>query len=65
MTPFRSLAHVYADNHPRMRDPQRPPCVRGDETFGDTGGITNGAAWYSVKGGQGLSIFCQFAETSE
>uniref|UniRef100_A0A6A7FR08 Carboxypeptidase E-like n=2 Tax=Hirondellea gigas TaxID=1518452 RepID=A0A6A7FR08_9CRUS len=48
---FRSLAHTYADNHPRMKDPSRPPCVRGDETFGNTGGITNGAAWYSVKGG--------------
>ncbi|XP_018017205.1 carboxypeptidase E-like [Hyalella azteca] len=48
---FRMLAHSYADNHPRMHDPHRRPCVRGDMTFGDDGGVTNGAAWYSVKGG--------------
>ncbi|KAF2361813.1 Peptidase M14 carboxypeptidase A [Trinorchestia longiramus] len=48
---FRSLAHTYADNHPQMRNPHRYPCVKGDMTFGDSGGVTNGAAWYSVKGG--------------
>jgi len=48
---FRSLAHLYADAHPRMSDPNRAPCVKGESTFGEDGGITNGAAWYSVSGG--------------
>lgn len=38
--------------HPRMSDPNQPSC---DDTsssgFGKQGGITNGAAWYSVEGG--------------
>ncbi|KAK2580979.1 hypothetical protein KPH14_006039 [Odynerus spinipes] len=42
---FKYLAHVYADNHPRMAAgnaclPERFP-----------GGITNGANWYEVVGG--------------
>lgn len=48
---FRHLAQVYASRHPRMSDPHRPPCTPGDYTFGPDGGVTNGAAWYSVRGG--------------
>ncbi|KAK4298554.1 hypothetical protein Pmani_029112 [Petrolisthes manimaculis] len=48
---FRHLAEVYADNHPRMSDAKRPPCTLGDHSFGPDGGVTNGAAWYSVRGG--------------
>nr|XP_045582871.1 carboxypeptidase E-like [Procambarus clarkii] len=48
---FRHLAQVYASRHPRMSDPHRPPCTSGDYSFGPDGGVTNGAAWYSVRGG--------------
>ena len=43
---FKYLAHVYSDNHQTMHLAQRCP---GDlKTF--PGGVTNGAAWYSVIG---------------
>ncbi|XP_068211125.1 carboxypeptidase E-like [Palaemon carinicauda] len=48
---FKHLAQVYANEHPRMSDPKRPPCTPGDYSFGPEGGVTNGAAWYSVRGG--------------
>ncbi|XP_071515213.1 carboxypeptidase E-like [Panulirus ornatus] len=48
---FRHLATVYASRHPRMSDPHHPPCTPGDISFGPDGGVTNGAAWYSVSGG--------------
>ncbi|XP_042860630.1 carboxypeptidase E-like isoform X3 [Penaeus japonicus] len=48
---FRHLAEVYAQHHPRMADPQNPPCTPGEYPFGRDGGVTNGAAWYSVSGG--------------
>ncbi|KAK8769989.1 hypothetical protein V5799_013547 [Amblyomma americanum] len=44
---FRHLAHTYASSHPRMK--QGEMC--GGDAFRDTGGITNGAAWYAVAGG--------------
>ncbi|WP_369214565.1 M14 family zinc carboxypeptidase, partial [Escherichia coli] len=31
--------------------PKRNPCRGGDTNFGKEGGITNGAKWYSVRGG--------------
>lgn len=50
---FRYLAEMYAANHATMADPDRKPCGSGgdDDSFGKQGGITNGAAWYSVAGG--------------
>lgn len=48
---FRSLAQSYASVHPEMADPTRQPCTVNDYNFGKQGGITNGAAWYSVEGG--------------
>ncbi|XP_063864422.1 LOW QUALITY PROTEIN: carboxypeptidase E-like [Scylla paramamosain] len=48
---FRHLARVYATHHPEMADPTHPACFPGDNHFGDKGGVTNGAAWYSVQGG--------------
>ncbi|KAG0715085.1 Carboxypeptidase E [Chionoecetes opilio] len=48
---FRHLARVYASHHPEMSNPTHPPCFPGDSHFGDKGGVTNGAAWYSVQGG--------------
>jgi len=34
-----------------MSDVNRAPCTKEDYSFGPDGGITNGAAWYSVRGG--------------
>jgi len=48
---FRNLAKVYAGNHPRMSDPRTPGCDSPVNEFAQHGGITNGAAWYSVGGG--------------
>jgi len=48
---FRTLAKVYADNHKRMSNPSTPGCDSETNEFAKQGGITNGAAWYSVGGG--------------
>merc|ERR1719245_892219 len=48
---FRNLASVYAGNHPRMSNPATPGCDSPVNEFAQHGGITNGAAWYSVPGG--------------
>ncbi|XP_008548171.1 carboxypeptidase D [Microplitis demolitor] len=42
---FKYLAHIYADNHPVMRNGNA--CL--PEQF--PGGVTNGAKWYEVVGG--------------
>ncbi|KAF0298301.1 Carboxypeptidase E [Amphibalanus amphitrite] len=47
---FRHLALAYAQSHARMGDPKTRACV-GSHNFSSTGGITNGAAWYTVAGG--------------
>lgn len=44
---FRYLASVYARNHKSMTN--STPCQDGDD-FTKQGGITNGAAWYSISG---------------
>ncbi|KAH8032943.1 hypothetical protein HPB51_004083 [Rhipicephalus microplus] len=44
---FRHLAQMYASSHPRMKKGE----TCGGDAFRDTGGITNGAAWYAVAGG--------------
>ena len=38
-----------------MNRKDRKPCAKGDATFGKEQGITNGAAWYSVRGGKKVS----------
>merc|ERR1740128_1414028 len=48
---FRQLALVYASNHPRMSNRATPGCESNENEFAKHGGITNGAAWYSVPGG--------------
>jgi len=48
---FRALASIYATNHPRMANPATPGCDSPVNEFAQQGGITNGAAWYSVGGG--------------
>eukprot|EP00095_Tigriopus_kingsejongensis_P012685 maker-scaffold22_size673200-snap-gene-4.20 protein:Tk12685 transcript:maker-scaffold22_size673200-snap-gene-4.20-mRNA-1 annotation:"carboxypeptidase e-like" len=48
---FRFLAQTYSYNHPRMADPKTPGCDKPENSFSKQGGITNGAAWYSVAGG--------------
>merc|ERR1719411_560201 len=48
---FRNLAREYAGNHPRMSNPRTPGCDDSINEFAQSGGITNGAAWYSVGGG--------------
>jgi len=48
---FRQIALTYSKNHPRMSDPTRPGCDQPQNQFAKQGGITNGAAWYTVEGG--------------
>uniref|UniRef100_T1IMV6 Peptidase M14 domain-containing protein n=1 Tax=Strigamia maritima TaxID=126957 RepID=T1IMV6_STRMM len=49
---FKYLALSYADKHKHMGKMDHSPCdSTGDDDFASKGGITNGAAWYSVKGG--------------
>lgn len=48
---FRHLAMSYSSAHPRMSDPSQPSCDDTASSFSKQGGITNGAAWYSVEGG--------------
>ena len=43
---------LYSKSHPTMADPKRDSCDPMDTmNFGKSGGITNGAKWYSVRGG--------------
>ncbi|CAK1553699.1 unnamed protein product [Leptosia nina] len=54
---FRELAMTYAEAHADMADPKRTGCPVSNTdsstsyNFGKQGGVTNGAAWYSLKGG--------------
>jgi len=48
---FRHIALGYAKNHARMSDPKTKGCDKPESSFSKQGGITNGAAWYSVAGG--------------
>nr|XP_026695250.1 carboxypeptidase Z-like [Ciona intestinalis] len=45
---FRMLASTFAESHGTMANPILNRC---DGNFGRTGGITNGADWYTVHGG--------------
>ena len=47
---FRHLAETYATHHATMARADREPCPGTDEGF--EGGITNGARWYTVAGGE-------------
>ena len=49
---FRYLASVYAENHREMAKPHDSCEGMPDDEFDKKGGITNGARWYSVKGGE-------------
>ena len=42
---------AYSRNHARMADSNTPSCDKNEQGFAKQGGITNGAAWYSVEGG--------------
>ncbi|CAH2107285.1 unnamed protein product [Euphydryas editha] len=53
---FRELAATYANAHADMSSQNRAGCRAGQDeggayNFGKQGGVTNGAAWYSLKGG--------------
>merc|ERR1711981_721090 len=48
---FKHIAMTYAKNHPRMSNPNTPGCDKSFNPFARQGGITNGAAWYTVEGG--------------
>ncbi|KRY01998.1 Carboxypeptidase E [Trichinella pseudospiralis] len=48
---FKHLAMSYSTKHANMADPKREPCPLAGEDFSRRGGITNGARWYSVRGG--------------
>jgi len=51
-TTFRALALSYATKHAHMAKDDHKPCdMSDDDHFSKQGGITNGARWYSVKGG--------------
>lgn len=53
---FKHLALSYAKQHPLMSNPDQPACDDSSSSFGKQGGITNGAAWYSVEGGKLIFI---------
>ncbi|CAG0923422.1 unnamed protein product [Notodromas monacha] len=48
---FRALALAYSRHHPKMADDSFPGCDEDDKEFQKNDGITNGAKWYSVRGG--------------
>merc|ERR1712110_669250 len=48
---FKHIAQVYANNHAHMSDLNTKGCDKPENSFAKQGGITNGAAWYSVAGG--------------
>jgi len=48
---FKKVALTYSKNHPRMGDASTPGCDKKFNPFAKQGGITNGAAWYTVEGG--------------
>ncbi|XP_013178158.1 PREDICTED: carboxypeptidase E-like [Papilio xuthus] len=54
---FKEIAMAYANAHADMASVNRPGChVNGPDqseayNFGKQGGVTNGADWYSLKGG--------------
>merc|ERR1719491_1434340 len=48
---FKQVALTYSKNHPRMGDASTPGCDNKFNPFAKQGGITNGAAWYTVEGG--------------
>ena len=48
---YRHIAQVYANNHAHMSDLNTKGCDKPENSFAKQGGITNGAAWYSVAGG--------------
>lgn len=49
---FRYISLAYSTKHPVMSDPSREPCDKLDPVnFAKSGGIINGAKWYSVRGG--------------
>lgn len=48
---FRQLAESYSLVHTTMAKPHRPCDIMDDDKFYMHKGITNGASWYSVKGG--------------
>ena len=55
----RELAMAYAHAHADMASRSRAGCRAGPDepsayNFGKQGGVTNGAAWYSLKGGKDL-----------
>lgn len=45
------MALSYSTVHPKMSNPDTPSCDDLPNGFAKQGGITNGAAWYSVDGG--------------
>lgn len=51
---LRHLARVYSGAHKTMAADKPISC--GGDDFTHQGGITNGAAWYSVAGGMHSSL---------
>lgn len=48
---FKELALAYAGNHRQMMNVERHACEANGINFAKQNGITNGADWYSVRGG--------------
>lgn len=56
---FRRLALAYSTNHADMASINRKGCGDVDSSkFAKQGGITNGAKWYSLQGGNYFSLYC-------
>lgn len=53
---YRHLALAYSTHHATMANPKRAGCGYDGYNFGRQGGITNGAEWYSVQGGNVLYL---------
>ena len=51
--------------HKLMSVPHKPCDMTSDDEFYKQGGITNGAAWYSVKGGKSLIQIYQTRQISQ
>lgn len=58
---YRYLALQYSTKHADMANPRRRGCGDADSSkFGKQGGITNGAKWYSLQGGNNLTLSYSF-----
>ncbi len=53
---FRVMAYAYSSKHGVMAKPHKSCDMTENATFAEQGGITNGAEWYSVAGGESFEL---------